>query len=80
MEQSNPVVSVSPEEFQDMQKRLKALEDEKKTWTKRHEAIWALRDEDVENNIKIRVSYDPAQLQSRISSNIASGHACQSST
>jgi len=56
MEQSNPAVSVSPEEFKDMQKRLKALEDEKKTWTKRHEAIWALRDEDVENNIKIRVS------------------------
>jgi hypothetical protein len=80
MEQSNPVVSVSPEEFHDMQKRLKALEAEKKTWTKRHEAIWALRDEDVENNIKIRVSYDPAQLQSRISSNITLGHACQSST
>jgi hypothetical protein len=56
MEQSNPVVSVSPEEFKDMQKRLKDLEEEKKTWTKRHEAIWALRDDDVENNIKIRVS------------------------
>ncbi|KAH4000835.1 hypothetical protein HBI70_175070 [Parastagonospora nodorum] len=54
MEQSNPAVSVSPEEFKDLQKRLKALEEEKKTWTKRHEAIWALRDEDVENNIKIR--------------------------
>jgi hypothetical protein len=38
-----------------MQKRLKALEEEKKTWSKRHDAIWALRDEDVENNIKIRV-------------------------
>jgi hypothetical protein len=56
LEQSNPAVSVSPEEYQDMQKRLKTLEEEKKTWWKRHEAIWALRDEDVENNIKIRVS------------------------
>jgi hypothetical protein len=36
--------------------RLKALEEEKKLWWKRHEAIWSLRDEDVENNIKIRVS------------------------
>jgi hypothetical protein len=55
IEQQNPTVSVTPEEFADMKKRLKALEEEKKTWTKRHEAIWALRDEDVENNIKIRV-------------------------
>jgi hypothetical protein len=57
IEHQNPAVSVNPQEFQDMQKRLKALEEEKKTWTKRHEAIWALRDEDVENNIKIRVSH-----------------------
>jgi hypothetical protein len=55
IEHQNPAVSVSPHEFADMQKRLKVLEEEKKTWTKRHEAIWALRDEDVENNIKIRV-------------------------
>jgi hypothetical protein len=55
IENANPVVSVTPEEFQQMQKRLKALEEEKKTWSKRHDAIWALRDEDVENNIKIRV-------------------------
>lgn len=54
MEQKNPVVSVTPEDYEDMSKRLKALEAEKKSWTKRHEAIWALRDEDVENNIKIR--------------------------
>ncbi|KAL5114229.1 hypothetical protein ACEQ8H_007881 [Pleosporales sp. CAS-2024a] len=54
MEQANPAMSVRPEEFQDMQNRLKTLEEEKKAWTRRHEAIWALRDEDVENNIKIR--------------------------
>lgn len=54
MERKNPVASVTPDEYQDMAKRLKALEEEKKAWTKRHEAIWALRDEDVENNIKIR--------------------------
>ncbi|KAH8719385.1 hypothetical protein GQ44DRAFT_829272 [Phaeosphaeriaceae sp. PMI808] len=54
MEHANPAVSVSPEEYTEMKKRLDALEKEKKTWTKRHEAIWALRDEDVENNIKIR--------------------------
>ncbi|KAF2691471.1 hypothetical protein K458DRAFT_473292 [Lentithecium fluviatile CBS 122367] len=54
MEQKNPVVSVTPEEYKEMSQRLKTLEEEKKAWTKRHEAIWALRDEDVENNIKIR--------------------------
>ncbi|KAL6712536.1 hypothetical protein ACN47E_000413 [Coniothyrium glycines] len=54
MEQSNPSISVEPEEYEEMQARLKGLEEEKKTWWKRHEAIWALRDEDVENNIKIR--------------------------
>jgi hypothetical protein len=32
----------------------KTLEAEKASLLKRHEAIWALRDEDVENNIKIR--------------------------
>ncbi|KAH7078581.1 hypothetical protein FB567DRAFT_138867 [Paraphoma chrysanthemicola] len=54
IEQANPAVSISPEEFQAMQKRVQALEEEKRTWSKRHDAIWALRDEDVENNIKIR--------------------------
>jgi hypothetical protein len=62
IEHQNPAVSVDPQEFQDMQKRLKVLEEEKKTWTKRHEAIWALRDEDVENNIKIRVSHPTSNL------------------
>ncbi|CAI6335803.1 unnamed protein product [Periconia digitata] len=54
MERKNPVASVTPEDYEEMTARLKALETEKKQWTKRHEAIWALRDEDVENNIKIR--------------------------
>lgn len=79
MEQSNPAVSVSPEEFKDMQKRLKALEEEKKTWTKRHEAIWALRDEDVENNIKIRVSNDSLSIHYTFA-DIVLGNARQSST
>ena len=57
IEQSNPAVSVDPESFQAMERELKALREEKKTWWKRHDAIWALRDEDVENNIKIRVSH-----------------------
>lgn len=56
LEHMNPAISVQPKEYQEMQVRLKALEEEKKSWWKRHEAIWALRDEDVENNIKIRVS------------------------
>ncbi|KAJ4286811.1 hypothetical protein N0V90_013063 [Kalmusia sp. IMI 367209] len=54
IEAKNPVASVTPEDYADMKSRLKTLEEEKRTWTKRHEAIWALRDEDVENNIKIR--------------------------
>ncbi|KAF2856548.1 hypothetical protein T440DRAFT_462809 [Plenodomus tracheiphilus IPT5] len=54
IEQENHAVSVTPEEYKETLARLKALEEEKKTWWKRHEAIWALRDEDVENNIKIR--------------------------
>lgn len=54
LEHANPAIAVSPEDYKEMQQRLKALEAEKKTWSKRHEAIWALRDEDVENNIKIR--------------------------
>jgi hypothetical protein len=54
IEQANPVAAVTPEDYSEMTKELKALREEKKSWTKRHEAIWALRDEDVENNIKIR--------------------------
>ncbi len=56
IEQKQPTISIQPEEFREMQARLKQLEEEKKTWQARHEALWALRDEDVENNIKIRVS------------------------
>jgi hypothetical protein len=55
LEHSNPMVAVTPEDFEKMQTRLQTLEEEKKNWWKRHEAIWALRDEDVENNIRIRV-------------------------
>ncbi|KAA8614948.1 hypothetical protein PtrSN002B_000054 [Pyrenophora tritici-repentis] len=54
IEQENSAISVNPEEYKETMSRLKALEDEKKIWWKRHEAIWSLRDEDVENNIKIR--------------------------
>lgn len=54
MERANPAVSVTPDDYQEMAAELKALREEKKTWEKRHQAIWALRDEDVENNIKIR--------------------------
>ncbi|KAF2184843.1 hypothetical protein K469DRAFT_633142 [Zopfia rhizophila CBS 207.26] len=54
MERENPTVAVTPEEYKEMKDRLKVLEEEKKTWQKRHEALFALRDEDVENNIKIR--------------------------
>ena len=56
IEQANPILTVKPEEYEQTMARLKALEEEKKLWWKRHEAIWSLRDEDVENNIKIRVS------------------------
>ncbi|KAF1972988.1 hypothetical protein BU23DRAFT_368957, partial [Bimuria novae-zelandiae CBS 107.79] len=54
IESNNPVASVTPKEYADMKARLETLEDEKRTLAKRHEAIWALRDEDVANNIKIR--------------------------
>ncbi|ORY11480.1 hypothetical protein BCR34DRAFT_565068 [Clohesyomyces aquaticus] len=54
MERENPTVAVTPEEYKELQDRVKSLEAEKKTWNKRHEALFALRDEDVDNNIKIR--------------------------
>lgn len=54
IETTNPAASVSPKDYAEMKARVKTLEDEKKAWTKRHEAIWELRDQDVENNIKIR--------------------------
>ncbi|KAL1611673.1 hypothetical protein SLS59_000392 [Nothophoma quercina] len=54
IERDNPVASVEPVEYQEMTTRLKKLEGEKEQLWKRHTAIWALRDEDLENNIKIR--------------------------
>ncbi|KAJ4335644.1 hypothetical protein N0V95_008843 [Ascochyta clinopodiicola] len=54
MERSDPVVSVEPAEYLEMTARLKKLEEEKVQLWKRHTAIWALRDEDLENNIKLR--------------------------
>jgi hypothetical protein len=54
LERENPTIAVRPDEYKDMQDRLKALKAEKATWERRHEALFALRDEDVENNIKIR--------------------------
>jgi hypothetical protein len=56
LEHANPAISITLEEHEALRKRVEVLEEEKKHWWKRHEAIWALRDEDVENNIKIRVS------------------------
>ncbi|KAF2741219.1 hypothetical protein EJ04DRAFT_453490 [Polyplosphaeria fusca] len=55
MERENPVVSVTPEEYKALNERVATLEAEKKAWQKRHEALFALRDEDdVANNIVIR--------------------------
>ncbi len=54
IERSNPVAAVEPAEYQEMTARLKRLEEEKEQLWKRHTAIWSLRDEDLENNIKIR--------------------------
>lgn len=54
IERSDPVASVEPAEYHEMTGRLKKLEEEKEQLWKRHMAIWALRDEDLENNIKLR--------------------------
>ena len=54
MERENPLVAVKPEEYSTLQSRLEALEAEQKTWQSRHEALFALRDEDVANIIKTR--------------------------
>lgn len=54
MERANPTVSVTPEDYAALTSELAALRSEKATWQKRHESLFALRDEDVENNIKIR--------------------------
>jgi hypothetical protein len=54
IERANPVVSIEPAEYQETTARLKKLEEEKEQMWRRHTAIWALRDEDLENNIKLR--------------------------
>lgn len=54
IERSNPVAAVEPAEYHEMTVRLKTLEDEKAQLWQRHIALWTLRDEDLENNIKIR--------------------------
>ncbi|PGH34577.1 hypothetical protein GX50_02560 [[Emmonsia] crescens] len=55
IEQENPTISVSQEEYEALEERVKILEAEKAAAAKRHEAIFALRDEDVANLIKVRV-------------------------
>lgn len=54
IERTNPVVTVDPAEYQETTARLKKLELEHQQLWKRHTAIWTLRDEDLDNNIKIR--------------------------
>ncbi|PGH18430.1 hypothetical protein AJ79_00499 [Helicocarpus griseus UAMH5409] len=55
LERENPTISVSQEEYEALQERVKVLEAEKAAQAKRHEALFALRDEDVANLIKVRV-------------------------
>ncbi|KAK2812901.1 hypothetical protein FQN50_000922 [Emmonsiellopsis sp. PD_5] len=55
MERENPTISVSQEEYEALQERVKVVEAEKAAQAKRHEALFALRDEDVANVIKVRV-------------------------
>lgn len=54
LERANPTLSVTPADYAHTTNQLKALTAEKEAWTRRRSAIWSLRDEDVENNIKIR--------------------------
>jgi hypothetical protein len=54
IERADPVVSVEPAEYQELTTRLKKVEEEKEQLWERHTAIWVLRDEDLQNNIKIR--------------------------
>jgi hypothetical protein len=54
MEQENPTISITPSEHQALQSRVQILEAEKISWRARHEALFALRDEDVANTIKLR--------------------------
>lgn len=55
LEEGNPTAIFSNDEYLAMQERVKTLEAEKATWAARHEALFALRDEDVANVIKLRI-------------------------
>ncbi|OJD26233.1 hypothetical protein ACJ73_02386 [Blastomyces percursus] len=55
IEQANPTISISQEEYEALQERVKVLEAEKAATAQRHEAIFALRDEDVANLRKVRI-------------------------
>ncbi|OJD15307.1 hypothetical protein AJ78_04424 [Emergomyces pasteurianus Ep9510] len=55
IEQENPSISVSQGEYAALEERVKVLEAEKAATAKRHEALFALRDEDVANLMKVRV-------------------------
>lgn len=55
LEEGNPTAIFSNDEYLALQERVKALEAEKATWASRHEALFALRDDDVANVIKLRV-------------------------
>ncbi|EDN03202.1 predicted protein [Histoplasma mississippiense (nom. inval.)] len=55
IEQGNPTISVSQEEYEALGERVKILEAEKAATAKRHEAIFAIRDDDVANLRKVRV-------------------------
>ncbi|KLJ06911.1 hypothetical protein EMPG_17594 [Blastomyces silverae] len=55
IEQANPTISIAQEEYEALQERVKVLEAEKAATAQRHEAIFALRDEDVANLRKVRV-------------------------
>ncbi|PGH27717.1 hypothetical protein AJ80_00504 [Polytolypa hystricis UAMH7299] len=55
MERENPTIAVAPEDYEELQEKVKTLEAEKATWARRHEALFSLRDEDVSNIINVRV-------------------------
>ncbi|KAF2761901.1 hypothetical protein EJ05DRAFT_472856 [Pseudovirgaria hyperparasitica] len=54
IERAQPTISVSQADYAALQARVATLEAEKKTWATRHEALFALRDEDVANLRKVR--------------------------
>ena len=46
--------TVMAEDYKNLEERIKILEAEKEEWAKRHEALFALRDQDIANLIKVR--------------------------